>query len=360
MSSPDLIDDRFQALVRELRAGGPRTPEALRARVTALPVPAPAPAPARRRLSLRRSALVLAPLCLAAVAAATVALDRGSSSEQVDRIGAAKTVPSVGAEAGPAGAHEEAQTGRALPQAAQSRASLPPSRARLQRYGVSMRLRVRNDARLSQATSRAMRIARGFGGYVVRVDYGTPQAGAGNASLTLRVPVGRVQEAIVRFSALGTILAQRIAIQDVQAGVNRTGERIASLRRTIATLESELERTDLDQGARSQLQVRLTDARRTLRDAIRARDAAVRGARLATISLELTTRAKAVAPAREPDRPGRLERAARHAGSLLLAASAAALYALILGGPLLLLVAAAVWLVRLARRRGERQLLERA
>ena len=60
MSSPDSIDERFDELVRELRAGSVRvgaSPE-LRERVRAIAEREPEPPPARFRLPRRRWALV--------------------------------------------------------------------------------------------------------------------------------------------------------------------------------------------------------------------------------------------------------------------------------------------------------------
>ena len=61
---------------------------------------------------------------------------------------------------------------------------------------------------------------RALGGYVRTVDYGEGR-GEGTARLVVRVPIGRVQTAILRFSELGTILDQHVSVRDVQPGLDR-------------------------------------------------------------------------------------------------------------------------------------------
>src|SRR5207247_4365504 len=87
-----------------------------------------------------------------------------------------------------------------------------PAGGRAQLYGAELTLRVRD---LSAATKRALRLTRAFGGYVRTVDSGSGTQ-SGRAYLVVRIPVRRVQEAIVRFSSLGRIVDQHVSIQDVQ------------------------------------------------------------------------------------------------------------------------------------------------
>ena len=55
--------------------------------------------------------------------------------------------------------------------------------------------------------------------------------GEGTARLVVRVPIARVQTAILRFSELGTILDQHVSVRDVQPRLDRRFKRIAELRR---------------------------------------------------------------------------------------------------------------------------------
>ncbi|MBA3332017.1 MAG: DUF4349 domain-containing protein, partial [Actinobacteria bacterium] len=241
-----------------------------------------------------------------------------------------------------------------------ARAALPPSRTRLQDYRAELRLRVPNLRRLSSATARAMRATRSLGGYVVSAELGAPSGGNGDSVLVVRVPVRRVQEALARFTALGTIVSQRIQIDDLQRTVESQSETIADLEGTVAALERTLRDPSLTRFARGRLQLRLADARRSLAARRNARGATVQGGRTARIALTLTTRAAGEALVTEPRRPGYLERTLRDAVSVLGRLVAWLLYALIVAAPFLLLGAAALVFERRRRRRSEERLLERA
>jgi len=243
------------------------------------------------------------------------------------------------------------------PLTAQKRAgatSLPPSGERLQNYSASMRLRLNDVDGLSDATVKALRIARGLGGYVVSVQYGSSTREHGDAYMTLRVPVEHVQRAIVRFSSLGTILQQDVSIQDVQPRVDRLERRIVEFRSQIAAIDAQLGRPGLTEADRARLQFRRQRLARQLRSAVRARQGTIRHAQFATVSVVLTTeKAEKKAAA-----PSRFERTIDDAGGILLAEAAWTLLILAVVLPFVLLLALAVWGVRAARRFGDRRLLE--
>jgi hypothetical protein len=230
--------------------------------------------------------------------------------------------------------------------------TLPPGR-RLARYAATMRLRVGDVNDLSQTTQEAMRIARGVGGFVASVRYATPEGDEGDASMTLRIPTSKVQTAIVRLSDLGVILSQRITITDLQDRVNDQTDQLSSLRRTIRNLERRLAGR-LDEDERYRLELQLEQARQSLRVLTARREQTVRGARLATVRVALTTRERA----EQPVVPGRIERAARNALFLLTNTAAGAVWLLIVASPLILLGAAALAGNRARRRRFEQRLLE--
>ena len=79
---------------------------------------------------------------------------------------------------------------------------------------------------LSGATQTAVRQTRKLGGYVAAANYATDET-KGDSRLDLRVPAQNLQDAIARFTDLGTILAQRIAVADLQGGVDRINRTIA-------------------------------------------------------------------------------------------------------------------------------------
>src|SRR3990172_8541731 len=252
MSSPDPIT--------QLRAAKPAASPELRERVRALAARTPEP---RRpffpaRFSLRRAVLVAAPaaLALALGAAGVIGLTRSGEDERVvspPLAAAEKGAPTTSLQSGEAATPDQAAT-------------LPPTTGRLQRYDAELRLRVEDLDALSAATQRAMRIARSLGGYVASAAYDAPETGPGSAMLVLRVPAVRVQSAIVQLSGLGTILGQRIGIEDLQGQADTLADRITALQGEIASLRRQLETPDLTDDARAQLELQLAQSRRELAD----------------------------------------------------------------------------------------------
>jgi hypothetical protein len=317
MSQPDVLTD--------LRTTRPAAPAELRERVRAIAATA---APPPRRLTWRRAALVLVPAVLAvAVGAAVVGRDRGAPT--ADRAGTVRSTPNGGG----------LQKGATRAAAPLSTLAPAPSATRPQDYDATLRLRVASADALSDATKRAVRVAASLGGFasVVSVDVHGPR---GDALLRLRVPVAKVQAALERLSALGTITGESVQVHDVQPQLAAGERRIARLQRQLRALRA-------DPGTPPRRLAALTAQIERLQ---RARAATIRQARLATIRLELQT------PAPAPQ---------RHAHGALHGALAAlrwlgivALYALIVGGPVVA-VLAALWLGRrFVRRRAAERLLD--
>jgi hypothetical protein len=203
-----------------------------------------------------------------------------------------------------------------------------PGTSRAQNVNATLRLHVDNTADLSATTQQALRATRRLGGYVVAVDYGTPDASEGTASLRLRIPVSRLQAAIVRFSGLGQILAQQTQITDVQ-------RRLDELTR----------------------QIRGAKGNKTKIAALRRERMRIsRRAAYATVALGLTTHE----PEKKAAPPSRLDRAVSDAAGVLTAELAVGAYALIVASPLLILLAAAFVGGRAYRRYADQRLLERA
>jgi hypothetical protein len=349
----DPIDERYDEIVRGLRAL-PGAPAELRGRVLELAAAADVPRPRRRGLTL---AVAIALLAVALVAG-IVLTSGGSGSKKSSAVGG---LPSRTAPA-PAKAKRSApQLAPAIranrdASSAQRSIGLPISPGRLTEVHASLRLRVSSVSRLSKATARAMKITRNLGGFVQSVDYGTPSGGNGDAYLTVRIPVARVQQAVARFTALGTILSQHLSIRDLQDQSNAEVLRILRLRQLAAELRAKL-RGQLTPEERVAVQARLDAVRGLLRSKTGQHAGTLRKGRLATFELELTTRKGAAAA---PAHPGRIERAARHALHALSGTIAGVLYALIVLSPLLVLAAAVLWGARYRRRRGEQRLLARA
>jgi hypothetical protein len=238
---------------------------------------------------------------------------------------------------------------RAVGGAVHGSVPLPASGSRAQDYEVDMRLRVGD---LSRATKRALELTRGFGGFVRSVDYGSGTA-AGTADLVVRIPVGSVQAAIVRFSGLGAILEQHVSIRDVQPGLDARFRRLQALRAEIAALQRRLAVPNLAERQRKLLETRLARERGALVALQRAQGQAEKRAGFATVSLSLTSRKAAAAPGR----PGRVERALDHAGSILVRELVVLLYAAVVVGPLVALGLLVAGGERLRRRRATERLL---
>jgi len=384
MPSPELIDfdRRFEQIVRELRATAPSAPESVRSRVrelAAAPLPEP---PLRRRFGGRRVAFVLVPVCLLGVVAGALVAGRGGGGGTPSAVRAARTV-GAGEDAlrtrpdwRTSGTSTQQQfqlqaadkphaLGGVVHGAAQggaaagkkfAPATLPPAQGRLQHYDVSLSLRVRDQDALSKATNQAMQLARGFGGFVAGVEYSSAENTRGDALLTLRVPIGKIDQAIARFSKLGKIRAQHVSIQDLQATVNAQNQAILDTRKSIASLQEKLGGS-LPAARRVELQHQLAAQEGRLKALLGGRGETVREGRLATISLAFTTAKKHAVGAH---RPGRIGRAAHDAWVLLAKVGAGAVYLLILLGPIVAIGFALFVIGRAVRRRGESRLLARA
>ena len=205
-----------------------------------------------------------------------------------------------------------------------------------------MGLRVRD---LSRATQTAVRETRRLGGYVAAADYSTG-VNVGDSSLKVRVPVGRLQQAIARFNDLGTLLSQHIVVADLKAPLDRTETRITALRKVIAELEAKSSLTPAEQ-------FKLDRAKRTVLRLTQTATRLVREGSFARISLQLTTR-KAAAKHVEP---GRFDNFLGDAGEILGKEAIAVLYALVIAGPFLILAALALLAERARRRRADHRLL---
>ena len=333
----ELVDDRYGKLAEELRTSRPVAPVSLRTQVRALEPPGPR---WTFRQPSRRVVLALAGAALLAsfVAAGVSGLSGPGTKQRT--LGAVKPPARSGAGGG-ARAVAPTATLKSLPLnfgTVTRSADLAPATGRLQRYQATLRLRVKDVDAMSSAAKRAMNLAHGLGGYVASVQYATRSKGGG-ATLVLRVPVGNVQTALTELASLGTILQQHTGILDVTRRVDREALQIAELERQLAHAspsEAPVIRAKLA--------------------TLRAKHARLlKSARLARITLGLTTPAKQAAAA-----PSRFDRTVDDAGSVLLRELEILLYALVVAGPLLLLGAVGIAAARAQRRRADARLLERA
>jgi Domain of unknown function (DUF4349) len=334
-------------LTHELRASRPAAPTALRARVREISSPQLAPSPwSRFRFPVRRAALIAIPATalLALASAGVLGITRSDVSTETYR--------------------EEALADKALPESQAAPSSglsgaLPPARdsaigpttGRAQRVSATLTVEVADADAVSRAAQDALDLTRSLGGHVVNASVATGDEGS--ASLTVRVPVTKVQEAIVGLSSLGRIVSQQVTIDDLQESLDQLERREASVRGQIVRIVARLETESLDAQTEAILRSRLQTLRgelRGLRGGIAATNAE---ARMSTIQLAIVTPGAfgAVAP------PARLDRTIDEALNVLAWEAVIVLAVLIVLAPFAL-VAFAAWLGRrVYRRREEERLL---
>jgi uncharacterized protein DUF4349 len=336
-SSPDLI--------HELRASRPSAPADLRARIRELAATQPVQprhAPwASWRFPARRGALVVVPaaFALALASAGVLGLARSDSPQAVRE---ATTESSTTAQLAPRAAPLQATTKAGAADAATPRA---------QRVSATLTLEVQDSDAVSKAAQDALELTRSLGGYVVSSSVTTGEQG--NATLTVRVPVDQVQDAITRLSGMGRIVSQQVTIDDLQATLDQLERREATVRGQIARIRARLQSESLDPQTDAVLRARLQTLRSELvqlRTGIAATNAE---ARMSTIQLTIVTPSSsgAVVPS------SRIHRTIEGALNVLAWEGIIALGILIVAAPFAL-VGLAVWLSRrLCRRHEEERLL---
>ena len=354
-------------VMQELRAARPIADEPLRARVREIATreperrSSPLTLPLARLGGWRRAMLVAVPgaAVLAVATAGAIGLARSGDAPS-DRL--AVEAPVQEGAVPPNASAAPSQKDRSAPAAGagaggatvfpSSGAAVGPTVDRAQRYSARLVLEVDDTDELSDATQRALRIARGLGGFASNVSYASGESG-GSASLTLRVPTDRVQDAVTRLSQLGTIVAQDVQVDDLQESLDELEARIGVLRERVARLTTLLGTAALTPEKRAATAARRDAARAELTDLTRARTDTRRLASLATIELALQhdDPREGAAP------PSRLDRALDQAVAVLAWEGLVLLFGTLVAAPLVVLGAAAWYLGRTLRRRGEAGLL---
>jgi hypothetical protein len=336
-SSPDLI--------HQLRASRPAAPVDLRARVREIGTRQPAVAPwSRWRFPARRGLLVAVPAAAALAIASAGVLglarsDIGTSTETLRQ--GSFTEGAAGALA------PSTESSKAVPLQGAADATAPE---RAQRVSATLTVEVRDSDAVSRAAQDALDLTRSLGGYVVSSSVATGEEGS--AAITVRVPVGRVQDAITGLSGLGRIVSQQVTIDDLQATLDELQRREASVRGQIARIRARLETETLDPQTEAVLRARL----QTLREELRSLRTGIAGttaeARMSTIQLTVVTPGAtgAVAP------PSRIDRTIDEALNVLAWEGVVALGLLIVLAPFAI-VGVAVWLGRRFYRRHEEERL---
>lgn len=354
MPATDVDFEReFEELVRDLRALPTAAPEPVREHVRSLGEPARARTlrdvlPA---LSLRRSLLVLAPVCVLGLVSAALIHGLVNSGGSQNQALVQQTSGSGGA-ADTKGSKLELGTS-GTPSA---RSLATPAPGRFQDYEASLTVRVKDVDTLHDRTAEATQVARSYGGFVASVDEST-NGGNGQSDLVLRIPVARVQDAYFRLAKLGTVTAQHLSIRDLDQVVKSQRRRIVQLKLSIARISEALKSTSLPADVRLRLELQRDAAKQELARVTGSNKATLREASLSRISLTLISQHAAAA---KKGGMGRIERAARDAGSFLAGAGAVLLFLLIVLSPLIVLAAVGFWGARAHRRREERRLLSAA
>jgi hypothetical protein len=233
-----------------------------------------------------------------------------------------------------------------------------PAGGRLQDYQAWMHLRVTSTTRLSQVAQRSISLTRGFGGYVTRSDVSVQGTRSGTADVDVHIPIARVQDAIARFSSLGVIVGQHVAVADLQSGYDAAERRAESLRHSLALIEIRLADPKVTPEQRLGLLAQRERARHALAGATQTTAQLTARGAYARLDLAFSTGARPAEVVRHPD--SRFTRALGRAWGILETGAIGALYAVLLGGPLLLLVLLVLLGRRVQRRRRERALLARA
>ena len=354
-------------LTEQLRASRPLAPGTLRERVRAIATVEPAPSRVSR-FRLPRLRLVVPVAAATAIAAA--ALIAGVRPEQQRPVQEALTgqsqrqlapptqttaTDSARVQHGTVATAPKAAAGQAVDHLSSVGAAPAPAIGRAQDYQAQIGLEVKDNDALSNATKRAMTIARSFGGYVVAAQYASSDAGS--ASLTLRVPSVRVQDAIVQLTALGKITSQQVQIQDLQELLDQLDRQIVVLNQRIAHITALLADPDLTPERQAQLRARRAQLQSVLRGTRQQRTGTAQAAALATIQLSLATKDQSGAT---PVPAARIDRTLDQIARILTWEGVALLYAFILVAPFALVGALAWFGTRLRRRNVEARLLTRS
>ncbi|HJR95189.1 MAG TPA: DUF4349 domain-containing protein, partial [Gaiellaceae bacterium] len=283
-SSPDLI--------HELRASRPSAPLELRARVREIAAAQPKPAPwASWRFPVRRGVLVAVPAAVALAFASAGVIGLASSD-----------APSTEAlrQSGAADAPATTEAGKQVAPAQDTTALSAGDRA--QRVSATLTVEVSDSDAVSRAAQDALELTRSLGGFVVSSSVATGEEGS--ASITVRVPVAKVQDAITGLSGLGRIVSQQLTIDDLQATLDELEKREATVRSEIARIRARLESETLDAGTEAVLRAKLSTLRAELTELRTGISSTEAEARMSTIQLTVVTPGAfgAVAPPSRIDR----------------------------------------------------------
>jgi len=341
---------RLQGLARELRGAPVPAPSSLRERVAGIG----AAAQPRVRRPSRRLVAVLALTILVLFACTFAALRLTAKSRTASENLGLAPVPRHTERDVPPAIEKDLSQIESSPVPLSRPATLAPAPSgRAQDIDMWIDLRVQDADQVSSASQDAVRITRELGGVVTSSTVDT-HGTQGRAQLTLRIPVGNLDDAVFRLAQLGTVTAQRTNTQDLQAPLDHVSQRIAELRSKIRIELARLASGQLDPAEELEARIHLENLRRNLREAKAARDVIVSKTSMADLTLRLSTPAPGAPEKSESGVSGAVDRA----GDFLRGAGAVAVFLTLVLSPLLVLAAIAWALLRARNRRIEARLLD--
>ncbi len=219
---------------------------------------------------------------------------------------------------------------------------------------MTMAIRVPDADALSDATNAALALTTELGGHVVASNVDT-DGSSGEAELRLSIPVGKIEDAVVRLSALGTITHQNVQTVDLQGRLDARAKQVERLQRAIEADELRIASGTLTPEEKLMAELRLAENRADLRDVRRVRAALAKQAANAELALTLRTGSE---PAGSTDDQGGVAGAVDDGFAFLAAAGTIALLVFIAASPLIVLAVLAWILLRTRRRRIEARVLD--
>ena len=290
-------EPELSALVRDVRAETPAMAPDFRARLDERVAGGFAKAPRRPRrrfASLRPMvpALGVAGCVVAGLVAIVLSSGGGSNdsagSAGAGRVGApAQTESSDSAKSssgGGSGASGSSSSGSSTPQLA-APAPGPAAPAQQRRVERSTRLEL-TTTDVQAASDGVVRATQATGGFVQSSQVSTGD-GRSTASFVLRVPTGRLDDALARLSRLGHVRSLQQSADDITNVYNGASARLAEARAERRGLLRALSKATTAAEI-SSLRARIADNRGTLQREQRALNAVRNRANYATVGLELT------------------------------------------------------------------------
>src|SRR5262249_35276951 len=158
------------------------------------------------------------------------------------------------------------------------------------------------------------------------VDYGSARQ-SGTADLVLRIPIGKVQKAVVELSALGTILDQHVSVQDITPPLDSRYRAMQRLRVQNADVKAELAAAGLTDARQAALEAALARHEATLAALRLQQRQQLTKSSFATVSLSLERKRASVVV---PSKPGRIGQALHEIGRVLVKEAEILLYVLLI------------------------------